>query len=72
MKKTKSETKYDEAYSRKESATIDFLINMKSYLNIADKYLENIDNNEELFHFGLLIDKMQEDLNKLKEFYDFI
>ncbi len=51
----------------KENRTLDILVNLNSYLEIAASYVGNNDNNKELFHIGLLIDNMQKEVRELME-----
>lgn len=53
----------------KEIRVEDFLVNINSYLKLADVYVQEHCQNEEVFHLGLMIDKMQEELEKLKPYF---
>lgn len=56
----------------KENRTQDILVNLNSYLKLASFYIAKNDNNEELFHRGILIDSMQKGVSELMEIYDLV
>ncbi|MBD5401509.1 hypothetical protein HDR58_01730 [bacterium] len=57
-------------YLEKEFKTQDILVNLNSYLEIASSYIANNDNNKELFHLGLLVDNMQDEVTELMKMYN--
>lgn len=59
----------NEALKRKEYKTQDILINLDSYLELASSYINNNDNNKELFNLGILVENMQKELGELMEMY---
>ena len=59
----------NEELKRKEYKTQDILINLDSYLELASSYINNNDNNKELFNLGILVDNMQKELGELMEIY---
>lgn len=58
-----------EELKRKEYKTQDILVNLDSYLELASSYIDNNDNNRELFNLGILIDNMQKELGELMKMY---
>lgn len=58
-----------EELKRKEYKTQDILVNLDSYLELASSYIDNNDNNRELFNLGILIDNMQKELSELMKMY---
>lgn len=61
----------EEELKRKEYKTQDVLVNLDSYLELASSYIVNNDSNKELFHLGVLIESMRQELDKLMEIYGF-
>ncbi len=59
----------NEELKRKEYKTQDILVNLDSYLELASSYINNNDNNKELFNLGILVDNMQKELGELMEIY---
>lgn len=59
----------NEELKRKEYKTQDILVNLDSYLELASSYINNNDNNKELFNLGILVDNMQKELGELMEMY---
>ncbi len=59
----------NEELKRKEYKTQDILVNLDSYLELASSYIDNNDNNRELFNLGILIDNMQKELGELMKIY---
>lgn len=59
----------NEELKRKEYKTQDILVNLDSYLELASSYINNNDNNKELFNLGILVENMQKELGKLMEIY---
>ena len=55
----------------KELVTLDVLINISAYLNLADSYIQTHLTNKEVMELGLTIDKMKEEMDKLKEYYEY-
>ena len=58
--------------NEKENKTVDFLVELSSYLNIIENYIENNIENKELFHIGSIVENIQKELEKLKTYYDVI
>ncbi len=58
-----------EELKRKEYKTQDILVNLDSYLELASSYIDNNDNNRELFNLGILIENMQKELGELMKMY---
>lgn len=59
----------NEELKRKEYKTQDILVNLDSYLELASSYINNNDNNKELFNLGILVENMQKELGELMEMY---
>ncbi len=59
----------NEELKRKEYKTQDILVNLDSYLELASSYINNNDNNKELFNLGILVDNMQKELGELMKMY---
>ena len=58
--------------NEKENKTVDFHVELSSYLNIMENYIENNIENKELFHIGSIVENIQKELEKLKTYYDVI
>ncbi|MBR1460466.1 hypothetical protein IJ596_02380 [bacterium] len=58
--------------TEKEKITEDVFANISSYLKIVDAYINEHLNIEEIVHIGLIIDKMNEEIEKLKTYYTII
>lgn len=59
----------NEELKRKEYKTQDILVNLDSYLELASSYIDNNENNRELFNLGILIENMQKELGELMKMY---
>jgi len=55
-----------------ESATEDALLNLYSYIKVASTYIDSNLAIPEMLHLGLIIDKMEETIEKLKPYYSTI
>lgn len=58
--------------NEKEQLTEDVLLNIYSYLQIADPYIQEHLTCKDIVHLGLLIDKMKEETSRLKDYYNFL
>ena len=54
----------------KEILTEDVLLNLQSYINLADAYVQENLHSKEVLQLGLLIDKMQEEMYKVIPHYE--
>ena len=55
---------------RLKRMTEDSLVNIYSYLKIAEAYVDKNLNIEPMVHIGLLLDKMTDEIEKVKPFYE--
>ncbi len=57
--------------NNKEQITEDILMNIYSYIQIINPYIQENLSSKEIVHIGLVIDKINEELLKAKDFYKF-
>lgn len=56
----------------KNTTIEDAIISLNSYIKIADSYVQDNIKCKEILHIGLLIDKMTEEMDKIRPYYDAI
>lgn len=56
----------------KNSTIEDAIISLNSYVKIANSYVQDNLQNKEILHMGLLIDKMSEEIDKIRPYFDAI
>ncbi|MBP3821711.1 hypothetical protein J6G99_08745 [bacterium] len=54
----------------KEGITEDVLVALKNYIEVTSKYSEEFSDNKPLYRICFMLDKMEEELDKLKPYYD--
>lgn len=56
----------------KNSTIEDAIISLNSYIKIANSYVQDNLQNKEILHMGLIIDKMEEEMDKIRPYFDAI
>ena len=56
----------------KISTIEDAIISLNSYIKIANSYVQDNLQNKEILHMGLIIDKMEEEMDKIRPYFDAI